>query len=151
VLSLSDDGLTSGTYRPTDLSEGEALPSPAPGLPYGSELSAYNGTNPNGSWRLYVADVSTDDGGSIAGGWNLRIVTAQTERPPLILDPRLEAGVIQFRFIATFGKTSYVEYRDAVDQSGWHTLETHPGDGSLHTCTDAVGSATQRFYRLRVE
>lgn len=38
-----------------------------------------------------------------------------------------------------------------LDQSGWHTLETHVGDGSLHTCTDAVGAATQRFYRLRVE
>lgn len=150
-LPLSDTELTSGTYRPTDFSNGESLPYPAPARPYGSALSAYQGTNPNGTWRLYVADTSSGDAGSLAGGWSLRIVTAQTETPPLILNPRLESGRVQFQFIAPFGKTCCVEYREALNQTGWHTLETLIGDGSLRTCSDAVGTGTQRFYRLRVE
>ncbi|MBX9735557.1 MAG: hypothetical protein K2X32_01405 [Phycisphaerales bacterium] len=64
----------SGTYRPTVVSGG-ALPAPAPGLPYTTDMSSLYGTNPNGTWTLYIADeFPSGAGGVIQGGWVLNIV-----------------------------------------------------------------------------
>jgi large repetitive protein len=65
--------ITSGTYRPTDYEVGDTFAAPAPAGPYGTALSAFNGTNPNGNWQLFVQDDVAVDGGSIAGGWSLTI------------------------------------------------------------------------------
>jgi hypothetical protein len=77
-IPLATD-LISGTYRPTnnDLSFsgcGEVLdpfPAPAPGGPHGLTLAVFNGTDPNGTWSLYVFDDETPDSGTIANGWSL--------------------------------------------------------------------------------
>ncbi len=77
-MSLSDAGvLTSGTFLPTNFDapfdvDSFAAPAPLTG-PYGSSFSAYNGTNPNGVWSLYVIDDTAGNNGSIAGGWSLTI------------------------------------------------------------------------------
>jgi subtilisin-like proprotein convertase family protein len=48
---------SSGSYKPTGLDSSPPLPAPAPGGPYDSSLSqAFNGTEPNGEWRLYAYD-----------------------------------------------------------------------------------------------
>lgn len=61
--------LVSGTFAPTDNSPGAAgeMPAPAPPGPYGTRLSVFNGTNPNGVWSLYVSDDQFSDSGSMAG------------------------------------------------------------------------------------
>jgi subtilisin-like proprotein convertase family protein len=82
-IPLATD-LISGTYRPTnnDLPFsgcGEVLdpfPAPAPGGPHGSTLAVFNGTDPNGTWSLYVFDDETPDSGSIANGWSLDLTSA---------------------------------------------------------------------------
>ncbi|MFC5463687.1 proprotein convertase P-domain-containing protein [Lederbergia graminis] len=68
-------GIVSGTYKPTNYEGVEVFPAPAPGPPYGSTLSVFNGTDPNGTWSLYVFDDSAFDNGSIAEGWDLTITT----------------------------------------------------------------------------
>ena len=74
---LPDSGqLTSGTFKPTNIGTGDTFPSPAPAGPYGSLLSDFDGTNPNGTWRLYVVDDSNPRNGSISGGWGLTFVLA---------------------------------------------------------------------------
>jgi uncharacterized repeat protein (TIGR01451 family) len=88
-----------GTYRPANFPPtADPLPGPAPGPLYASALSAFNGTDPNGVWSLYVSDDTLDNGGSqtpgfIADGWTLTIVTAdpladlaitQTTQPPAV-------------------------------------------------------------------
>jgi subtilisin-like proprotein convertase family protein len=68
--------VASGTYQPTNLVgflTGDALAAPAPAEPYGTTLSAFNGTNPNGIWSLFVHDDSIVNSGEIAGGWSLTI------------------------------------------------------------------------------
>jgi subtilisin-like proprotein convertase family protein len=73
--------LVSGTYLPTRGTGGTELeacaapasfPSPAPeslpASPYGSSLSVFNNTNPNGNWQLYVIDDTGLATGSITGG-----------------------------------------------------------------------------------
>jgi uncharacterized delta-60 repeat protein/uncharacterized repeat protein (TIGR01451 family) len=78
--------ITSGTYRPANYSvQTDPFPAPAPaGQPivWNTNLSAFNGTDPNGTWSLFVVDDSTaQDTGSIAGGWSLTISTAETVTP----------------------------------------------------------------------
>jgi subtilisin-like proprotein convertase family protein len=82
-LSLDDSAatylttakITSGTFKPTNLGASDTFTSPAPTGPYLSTLAAFNGTNPNGTWKLYVIDDASPDSGSIAGGWSLAITT----------------------------------------------------------------------------
>jgi large repetitive protein len=74
--SLSCTGpITSGTFKPTNCitSPPDTFPPPAPGLPYGSTLAGFNGTNPNGTWRLFINDFAPPDAGTIAGGFGLQI------------------------------------------------------------------------------
>src|SRR2546423_929413 len=71
----------SGVYRPTDGNYlPDVFPLPAPDGPYGKSLSVFNGTNPNGIWKLFVSGDWPLPGlvGSLAGGWSLSITTSNT-------------------------------------------------------------------------
>jgi hypothetical protein len=86
---LSDDGpfTASGTFKPTN--EGAAqdvFPGGAPSGPYGDPggathpgpatfASQFNGTNPNGTWSLYISDDTGGSGGETGSitGWSLNI------------------------------------------------------------------------------
>jgi Ca2+-binding RTX toxin-like protein len=77
----------SGTFKPTDnppTPDGEcgtagedAFPPPTPAGPYRVALSVFDGTNPNGTWSLYVVDDAGEEDGSFAGGWSLKIDIAE--------------------------------------------------------------------------
>jgi subtilisin-like proprotein convertase family protein len=82
--------ISSGTYKPsqgTADAGGCVAPSTyadAPAGPYGATLADFNGTNPTGTWSLYVIDDSPSDVGSISG-WSLDIATVAASsyaRPP---------------------------------------------------------------------
>ena len=75
--ALGTGTLASGTYRPTNISSypEDSWPSPAPAGPYGTALSAFNGTDPAGLWTLWVVDVAPGQSGSISGGWSLTLTT----------------------------------------------------------------------------
>lgn len=74
---LTFQTLTTGTYQPANVDDGEGVDTfgaPAPAGPYGTALSAFNGTSPNGTWSLYVVDDYTGDAGTLSG-WSLSITT----------------------------------------------------------------------------
>ncbi len=83
--SLPDnDPLVSGIYKPTNNAPGVGatteLSPPAPPAPYGTSLGVFNGTDPNGTWKLFVLDDNTHllgntNVGKIFGGWGLDIAT----------------------------------------------------------------------------
>ena len=105
TLTLSDTAasflpdattLTSGTFKPTtERTAQDNFPAPAPTGPHGdpggatrgagadSFASEFNGTNPNGTWSLYIVDdvLSMDTVGSI-GSWTLNIDAASTVPEP---------------------------------------------------------------------
>ena len=92
--ALPDAGpLSSGTYQPTSSGTENSscevpssFPDPAPAGPYGPpSLSVFNGTDPNGTWKLYVIDTTSGDNGSISG-WSLDISTTPAEdtTPPTV-------------------------------------------------------------------
>jgi subtilisin-like proprotein convertase family protein len=65
----------SGTFRPTAApGSTDVFNPPAPLLNGNSALSVFDGTNPNGTWRLFVQDeYGESDSGVFAGGWTLEI------------------------------------------------------------------------------
>jgi subtilisin-like proprotein convertase family protein len=72
--------LQSGAFRPTNATNSVIdFKAPAPSAGANAALSVFDGTNPNGTWRLFVQD---DDGpnfsGLFEGGWALEI-TAQVK------------------------------------------------------------------------
>ncbi len=68
--------IVSGTFSPTNSGAGDTFAAPAPAGPHGAALAAFNGTNPNGAWSLFVVDDANLDRGSLAGGWSLSFETA---------------------------------------------------------------------------
>jgi hypothetical protein len=51
-------------------------PGAVPPAPYGSALGVFDGTDPNGTWSLFVFDDGARDRGQIAGGWGLEFELA---------------------------------------------------------------------------
>jgi uncharacterized repeat protein (TIGR01451 family) len=47
-----------------------------PPAPYGTTLAVLNGSNPNGTWSLFIQDDTPVDGGAITNGWVLALTTA---------------------------------------------------------------------------
>jgi len=70
--------IVSGTNRPTSYAVATPpFPSaltPAP--PYSTNLSVFNGNNPNGAWSLYVIDDTLGNVGVISNGWSLSVSIA---------------------------------------------------------------------------
>ena len=74
-----DSALTSGTFKPTRQNPTLSFEFPGP-APAGSSsapaaLSVFNGTDPNGTWNLFVVDESSPDSGTIARGWSMDVTT----------------------------------------------------------------------------
>src|SRR4028119_1601343 len=80
--------IASGTYKPTNYSlngYGDVYPTPlieAPEGPYGSTLSVFNKTNPNGTWQLYAVDANQENSNAsnatnpgIIASWSVDIAT----------------------------------------------------------------------------
>jgi subtilisin-like proprotein convertase family protein len=102
ATSLSDSTqLTTGTYKPTEGTTPTVLPSgwednpvpnswppDAPDLTVsGSQLSSFDGKDPNGIWKLYVIDDTRFAQGAFAGGWSLELnntttINNSTTTPP---------------------------------------------------------------------
>lgn len=109
---LPDAGqITSGTYRPTDYEPGDVLPGAVPPGPYGSDLGIFAGTDPNGTWELYVSDDTAATGdGSIGGGW------------VLILDLALPASIAthpQDQLVAPGGTATFEVVPDGTSPFGY--------------------------------
>jgi subtilisin-like proprotein convertase family protein len=74
-----DSMLVSGTFQPTrqfpTLSFDFPSPAPAGSSSAPAALSIFNGTNPNGTWSLFVVDESSPDSGTISMGWSMDVTT----------------------------------------------------------------------------
>ncbi|MDQ2655464.1 MAG: Ig-like domain-containing protein [Chloroflexota bacterium] len=72
--------IQNGVYQPTNVISNDiwpAPPAPAHNLPSGAQLSVFNGTDPNGTWRLvFHNDNLASTAGALVGGWSLEITSA---------------------------------------------------------------------------
>ncbi len=68
--------LTGGLFRPANYTDTPADNFPTLVPPASTmepaDLSVFNGTDPNGDWKLYIVDDAANDTGFISTGWQLR-------------------------------------------------------------------------------
>lgn len=72
--SLPFEGpLSNGTFRPTNEGDTDEYPAPAPAPDFTATLAVFNGTDPAGTWKLFIFDDAGGDGGVLLEGWSLTI------------------------------------------------------------------------------
>lgn len=140
---LPDAGpLVDGTFRPTNIGAGDSFPMPAPAPAGTSVLSVFNGTNPNGTWRLYVVDDNAQDMGQIS--WSVAFDMETPTLANISTRLRVETGdnVLIGGFIVTGTQSKNVIVR-AIGPSlplagalGNPTLELRDGQGGLIRSND---------------
>lgn len=141
--------IESGVYRPTDLSEGYPLPTPAPRTPYANTMAGFVGISPNGTWRLFISDDAAGDEGSVIRGWNLGMILAR--KALKILDPMIVGSSMRFGFETEPGRQYAIESADSLSDGLWVTLQVVIGDGSRKTVDVGMGTTGGRLYRLRAD
>ena len=73
----TDDPISGGTYRPTRDDTVDHFPELGPIISTPARLDVFDGTDPNGTWRLYAVDAFGSLVASIQG-WSLDIETVST-------------------------------------------------------------------------
>ena len=87
VVVPDDTQITSGPYKPTDHAPGDLYDPPAPtGAPSATSLAGFDGSDPNGVWRLFIMDDADDDTGDL-DSWSLQITTVDVPAAPVISTP----------------------------------------------------------------
>lgn len=158
-LTLDDDTavslgnpIASGTYRPENQDKfTDPFPAPAPVTTGTSRLSIFDGTDPNGTWKLYVTDDTEGARGEVSG-WSLQISSSTpTPAAPVITTPttgsRDADGSLTIAGTAQAGSTVTVRdngvVKPTVTASGsgqWSTTVSGLADGS-HTLTATASLA----------
>ncbi|HEX5041568.1 MAG TPA: hypothetical protein VFV75_01620 [Candidatus Polarisedimenticolaceae bacterium] len=75
TLSPAATPPTSFSSKPINNVVGDPFPAPAPVASGATHLSAFQGTDPNGDWKLFIVDDQAGDMGSMRDGWTLDLVT----------------------------------------------------------------------------
>lgn len=160
ALLPDDTQVSSGIYKPTNYGVTDVFAAPAPVAPYGSSLAVFNGTDPNGTWSLYVLDDEAGDQGSLTGGWSL---TVSTVVPPAAVPlptsvdvsvsfeavSLLPDGRARLSFRTTQASVVAVDY--SSDLINW--VELDPGlsvEGAAEFTDPTLPAPESRFYRLRL-
>jgi len=153
--SLPGTALVTGTYLPTNIETGPAdsnLPSPAPVMPYPTDLNVFNGISPNGVWKLFVWDDGAGDAGSIAGGWSLSVTSpgggevadvTLPSAPTNVTGTAIDSTTIRIDWSASTDNIGVVGYKLLANgaQVGTTTTEltfTHSGLTQLTPYTHTV-------------
>lgn len=95
----------SGTYKPGQNEYDDVFTSPnIPAGPYATNFSAFNGTNPNGDYTLYLEDFVQGDAGTI-NSWQITVfgITPVPE-PTTIIGASALVGFVALRVRKKFGQ-----------------------------------------------
>lgn len=162
---------TTGTYRPVDYDDDDTEVEYVGGSDtanLSSALSTFDGADPNGTWKLYVAQeecfcnsrqaqaavAAEGDVNAISGGWSLDITTADATSTPVITSPASGStdtdGAVTVTGTATAGAlvkvTTGGKTRNTVAESGtWSVSFTDLANGShtfTTTATDSSGNVS---------
>ena len=144
-----ETGLTTGTFKPTNYEGVDSFPGPAPAADGSAELAVFDGTSPNGEWRLFAADDTSADS-TLVSGWSLQFTWADTLSPTGTVsvnggaattsgaavmlnvsatDPAPASGVVQMRF-SNDGK-AFSAYQPYAATAAW-TLSAGEGAKTVY-------------------
>ncbi len=151
------DQIVSGTYQPTNFEADDEFGPAAPDTDTSVDLlNTFNGTDPNGTWSLYVADdYGSEDGGDF-GGWSVRITTVDLPAAPVFTAPLSDPSTDtdgDFSLAGTAPAGSTVKVFDGATQVGsvpatsgsWALALVDVADGShtyTATATDGFGNTS---------
>ena len=137
---------SSGTVRPANFgTEAESFAAPAPAGPYATNLSIFHGSDPNGTWSLYIMDDAEKDSGALAGGWRLTISA---------FEPLADLAVAQVAAPNPVGTGSNVVFTCTVSNlgpsiaSGVRLTHSFPAGLVVTGFTNAHGACTSAGGRL---
>ncbi len=152
----ADSAILDGTtYQPTAYNAPSSLPLPAPPGPYASPLAGLNGSDPNGTWSLYILADQVGDSGFL-NGWGLSLTTVSplnvptvvTAAPSLSIQPSAN-GQYLLSVAGAPGKTYVIQA--SSDLSSWTAVSTNTAAaGAPIALPINVQSASQAFYRAVV-
>ena len=152
-MPLSDTLTSTVTYRPTNYGLSRDFHPPAPDGPYGGSLSAFDGSDPNGLWRLYVMDTMEGIGGEIAGGWSLHFIA--TTQDVVTMTDALPAGLTGAGVTHPYGwvcgsvaytQTCTTSYLGVNAPEIFTITATAPITGGVITNTAWITSTTADFW-----
>ena len=127
--------LSSGNFKPSnDTSDGPDLfPAPAPVPSSATTLSTFDGTDPNGTWSLYITDDASGDVGSLAS-WSLSITTLTNQTAPTVAPTDVTAAPAASKGTAV---VSFTPISDTLPGNGGSTIIAY-----VATCS-ALGQTTR--------
>jgi uncharacterized repeat protein (TIGR01451 family) len=119
-----------------------------PPPPYGTNLAALNGGNPNGSWQLFVQDNVPLDAGIISNGWILTLTTASPVGQPanleLLMTPSATNVLVGANLSFYIGVTNY----GPSTSSNVMVSDTLPFDVTLVPTTPTQGSVSGLIWNV---
>jgi hypothetical protein len=142
------DLILPGTYRPTDYPPQDVFDPPAPGGPYATNLSAFVGTDPNGTWSLFIMYDEGGDNGVLAGGWSLQITTLLSTAPAA-LQATTRPGGLELEWPLTHFGWRLEMQTNAPGQglgTNWVSVPGSPATNRVSVPVDSRHGST--FFRL---
>jgi hypothetical protein len=140
-----DTPLVSGTFKPTQRNPfAFDFPAPAPATAslMGPTLTNFIGTDPNGTWSLYVVDDTSPDSGVITGGWSLTITTT----PLLLSITQQQTNAILSWTNAAVGFT--LQSTPSLSSPAWSNVIDPVGIISGNYTVTNAPATNHMFYRL---
>lgn len=132
----------SGAYKPTSFAPLSPFPSPAPAGTYSNSLAAFNGSNPNGTWSLFVLDDTSPGAGSIANGWSLAITRSSSIPSASDLSLGMTATPQPGIAAAQLTYTLWLTNNGPATATSVSVADTLPAGVSFVSATTATGGAT---------
>ena len=130
--------LSSGTFVPGG--SGALVDAPAPLPPYGSELSVFDETDPNGTWKLWVYDRFSVDTGIIASGWRLQLTVGEPTCCLTNIPPMIDFIPEQFLFLGDDYQLQVTA--EEIDGDPVTMTVSNPPPGTVFETTDTSGLLT---------
>ncbi|WP_408896813.1 hypothetical protein ACJ5H2_18015 [Nocardioides sp. R1-1] len=110
---------TSGRVRPTNfLTNDPVYPAPAPGGPYNTALSAFDGEPANGTWRLFVRDDTGSDSGFVVDPPQLVITIDGAPETTIVKRPK-KSTTKRKATIAFVANEAGASFQCKVDKKAW--------------------------------
>ena len=133
--------IVSGTNKPSPYFPVTVFPATAPAAPYATNLATFNGSNPNGTWSLYVLDDAALNSGMISNGWSMNLTAVNLVGSTADLVTTMTASnsvIVSNNLTYTLTVTNY----GPSTATGVSLSDTLPGSVSLVSSNASLGGVS---------